>query len=54
MEETKIVPETQVDAVSVSHGEEMLILYTCYPTNTFGHATKRFITYSKLVDAQYN
>ena len=54
VEETKIVPETQVDAVSVSHGEEMLILYTCYPTNTFGHATKRFITYSKLVDAQYN
>ena len=54
VEETKIVPETQVDAVAVSHGEEMLILYTCYPTNTFGHATKRFITYSKLVDAQYN
>lgn len=54
VEETKIVPETQVDAVSVSHGEEMLILYTCYPTNTFGHATKRFITYSKLVDTQYN
>ena len=54
VEETKIVPETQVDAVSVSHGKEMLILYTCYPTNTFGHATKRFITYSKLVDAQYN
>lgn len=54
VEETKIVPETQVDAVSVSHGEEMLILYTCYPTNTFGHATQRFITYSKLVDAQYN
>ena len=54
VEETKIVPETQVDAVSVSHGEEMLILYTCYTTNTFGHATKRFITYSKLVDDQYN
>ena len=54
VEETRIVQETQVDAVSVSHGEEMLILYTCYPTNTFGHATKRFITYSKLVDAQYN
>ena len=51
--ETKIVNETEVDAVKVQNKEEILILYTCYPTNTFGHATKRFITYSKLVDAQY-
>ena len=54
VEETKIVPETQVEAASVSHGEEVLVLYTCYPTNTFGHATKRFMTYSKLIDAEYN
>ena len=51
--ETKIVDETEVDAVKVQNKEEILILYTCYPTNTFGHATQRFITYSKLVDAQY-
>ena len=51
--ETKIVNETEVDAVKVQNKEEILILYTCYPTNTFGHATQRFITYSKLVDAQY-
>lgn len=54
VEETRIVQETQVDAVAVQSEEEILILYTCYPTNTFGHATQRFITYSKLVDAQYN
>ena len=54
VEETKIVPETQVEAASVSHGKEVLVLYTCYPTNTFGHATKRFMTYSKLIDAEYN
>lgn len=51
--ETKIVDETEVDAVRVQNKEEILILYTCYPTNTFGHATQRFITYSKLVDTQY-
>lgn len=50
---TKIVNENEVDAVKVQNKEEILILYTCYPTNTFGHATQRFITYSKLVDAQY-
>ena len=43
--ETKIVDETEVDAVKVQNKEEILILYTCYPTNTFGHATQRLITY---------
>ena len=52
--DTKVVPETQVEAAAVQNREEILILYTCFPTNTFGHATERFMTYSKLVDAQYN
>ena len=51
--ETRIVQETQVDAVPIQNEEEILILYTCYPVNTIGHATQRFITYSNLVDAQY-
>lgn len=50
--DTKVVPETQVDAAAVQDEEEILILYTCYPVNTIGHATERFMTYSKLVDAQ--
>ena len=52
--ETKIVPQSQVEAVNIQNEEEILILYTCYPVNSIGHATKRFITYSKLIDAQYN
>ena len=52
--DTKVVPETQVEAAAVQNKEEILILYTCFPTNTFGHATERFMTYSKLVDAKYN
>ena len=52
--ETRIVPETQIDAVPIQNEKELLVLYTCYPVNTIGHATKRFITYSNLVDAQYN
>ena len=46
--ETKIVPGTETSAVPVQHDEEILMLYTCYPVNSIGHAKNRFITYSKL------
>ena len=45
--ETKIVPGTETSAVPVQHDEEILMLYTCYPVNSIGHAKNRFITYSK-------
>jgi len=47
--ETKIVQQTDLDAVPIQKEEEILMLYTCYPTNSIGHATKRFIAYAKLV-----
>lgn len=47
--DTKIVPQTDLDAVPVQDEEEILMIYTCYPTNSIGHATKRFIAYAKLV-----
>ena len=46
--ETKIVPGTETSAVPVQHDEEILMLYTCYPVNSIGHAKNRFITYSKF------
>ena len=52
--DTKIVHKTEVDAIEIQNEEEILDLYTCYPVNTFGHATQRFIAYSKLVDKQFN
>lgn len=52
--ETKIVHKTEVEAIKIQNEEEILDLYTCYPVNTFGHATQRFIVYSKLVDKQFN
>lgn len=48
LQETKVVKQTQLDAVPIQKEKEMLILYTCYPINTIGHATQRFITYSTL------
>lgn len=47
--DTKIVHQTQLDAVPIQKDEEILMVYTCYPTNSIGHATKRFIAYAKLV-----
>lgn len=46
--ETKIVPQEQLDAVPVQKEKEILMLYTCYPINSIGHATKRFIVYANL------
>lgn len=51
--DTKIVPQTQLDAVEVENDYETLVLYTCYPFNSLGHTTSRYITYSKLVDSKY-
>ncbi len=48
VDETKIVHQTETDAVPVQKEKEILMLYTCYPVNSIGHATHRFITYSSL------
>lgn len=46
--ETKIVHMSEIEAVDIQDEKEQLILYTCYPVNSIGHATNRFITYSSL------
>lgn len=50
--DTKIVHQSQIDAIEIQDKEERLMLYTCYPTNSIGHATHRFITYAKLVSEE--
>ena len=46
--DTKIVPQENLDAVPIQDEEEVLMLYTCYPVNSIGHAKNRFIAYAKL------
>ena len=46
--ETKVVPQDDLEAAFVQDEKEILILYTCYPVNSIGHATQRFMTYSSL------
>ena len=46
--DTKIVDQTNLDAVPIQKEEEILMLYTCYPVNSIGHAKNRFIAYARL------
>ena len=50
--ETKIVKETDLSAFPITHDEELLILYTCWPINRslIGRKTQRFVVYAKRVD----
>lgn len=44
---TKVVNETDTDEAPIQRDEEMLILYTCWPINNIGHASKRYLVYAK-------
>lgn len=46
--DTKVVHQTETDAVPIQNEKEILMLYTCYPVNSIGHATHRFIAYASL------
>ena len=46
--DTRIVDQSDLDAVPVQKEEEKLMLYTCYPVNSIGHAKSRFIVYASL------
>ena len=46
--DTKIVEDTDIDAVPTQNEKEILMLYTCYPTDGIGHAHQRFIVYANL------
>lgn len=48
----KIIHQSETDALFLQKDEEILILYTCYPSNSIGHATHRFVTYSKLIEKE--
>ena len=50
--ETKIIHQSEAEALFLQDNEEILILYTCYPSNSIGHATHRFVTYSKLIERE--
>ena len=51
--DTKIIKSDESDKLPIQSNEEILMIYTCYPKTAVGHASKRFVVYSKLMEAKY-
>ncbi len=51
VESYKVVKETDLSAFPITHEEEKLIMYTCYPINRsiVGRKTQRYVVYAKKV-----
>lgn len=45
--DTKIVNETDIDALPIQDNKEILMIYTCYPFNNIGYATQRYVVYAE-------
>ncbi len=46
--DTKIIPMDDFDSVPIQKDKEVLMLFTCHPINSIGHATNRFVAYASL------
>lgn len=44
--DTKVVKDTDLDALPIQKEEEKLMVYTCYPVDTIGHKSHRFVVYA--------
>ena len=48
--QTKIVDMYNVDELPIQDEKEIFMIYTCYPVNTLGHKTDRFVVYATPVE----
>ena len=44
----KLIKETDIDALPIQKQKEILMIYTCYPFNNIGYASKRYVVYAEL------
>ena len=44
----QLIKETELDKLPVQKEKEILMVYTCYPFNNIGYATKRYVVYAEL------
>ncbi len=51
--DAKIVYYKDSDKLELQREEERLMLYTCYPTDGFGHAVDRYVVYARLVEEEF-
>ena len=45
--DTKIVEETDINALPIQDNKEILMIYTCYPFNNIGYSTQRYVVYEE-------
>ena len=50
---TAIVHRSDEEAIMYHTGKEIIILYTCYPTNSVGYKERRYVIYAELVGEEY-
>lgn len=43
---TKVVKDTALEELPIQKEEEKLMVYTCYPVDTIGHKSHRFVVYA--------
>ena len=48
--DAQIILETELNKMPIQHKEEILMIYTCYPTTALGHTEQRYVLYSKRVE----
>lgn len=50
----ELLNDTDIDKLKKQNNKETLILYTCYPFDSYVYTSKRFVTYSVLEQVIYN
>lgn len=50
--DAQVVYYEDSDKLELQRDEERLLLYTCYPTDGFGHAVDRYVVWSRLVEEE--
>lgn len=53
VDDIKVISEKEFDAFPIQNEEEMLIMYTCYPLDTFGRKSERYVVYAHLEVEDY-
>ena len=50
---TKVIDAKDNDAFPYYEDKELLMIYTCFPVNTIGHKTHRFVVYAEKIGESY-
>lgn len=52
--DAKVIKDNDMASIPIQTEEEILMLYTCYPTNTIGFKSRRYVIYTELVGVELN